>query len=250
MRNLIASLLLLAALAGAAAADTFTFTPNPADLYDLDHHMVYTWRVSNVNLGGQTITGATLSIKNIRNWDSNPNMLFVHLLDTARRSGVRSFYDDNPGNVPVTDITDDFVNTRWHNGTDARGVSSTWLVPPGTADILLFATSFGTTPVDFVYSFTAAQIAALSAFIANGRNFALGFDPDCHYWNDGISLTLTTSPSAPVPEPGTLGLIGFALAALWAMVRRRAGQRGQTPITRFSSEARRGQISKASPTMP
>ncbi len=222
MRNLLASLMLLGALAGAAAADTFTYTPNPADLYDLDHHMVYTWRISNVNLNGQVLTGATLSFSNIRNWDSNPNMLFVHLLDTARRSGVRSFYDDNPGTAPVTDITDDFANTRYHGGIDARGVSSTWLVTPGTADVLLFATSFGTTAVNYAYTFTAAQIATLAGFIANGWNFALGFDPDCHYWNDGITLTLTTSPTAPVPEPGTFALIGFSLAALWAIARRRA----------------------------
>jgi hypothetical protein len=83
----------------AVNADTLTFqapatAPNAGsggpNQFDLDHHSAYTWRIDNVNLTGQTITGATLTFTNIRNWDSNPNMLFIHLLDSARSAGVAS----------------------------------------------------------------------------------------------------------------------------------------------------------------
>ena len=92
--------------------------------------MAYTWRINNVNLRGQTITGARLTISNIRNWDRSRNILFIHLLDNARNAGVASFVDDPTNSVPVTDIRDDFVDPRYHN-------RSNWLVAPGTADTFL-----------------------------------------------------------------------------------------------------------------
>src|SRR4051812_22872403 len=64
-------------LSSSAKADTLTFTPTPVDLNDLDHHSVYTWRVDNVNLHGQTITGARITFTNIANWNSETNRLYV-----------------------------------------------------------------------------------------------------------------------------------------------------------------------------
>ena len=104
------NLLMLAALSllilpSAAFADTITFTipttagnsnnstdntnetdyAGGANQFDLDHHNAYTWRIGGVVIpAGQTITGATLTFRNIANWDTNPNRLFVHMLDTAR----------------------------------------------------------------------------------------------------------------------------------------------------------------------
>ncbi len=200
-------------LSSTAQADTLTFTPNPVDLNDLDHHKAYTWKVSNVNLQGQQITGAKLTIKNIANWDTNPNRLFIHLLDTAKFSGVRSFTDDLDSNNNAGDIVDDFVNTRYHNQSD-------WLVANGTADTFLTDRSFSMTPTNFVYEFNAAQLQALFTYISNGGNFALGFDPDCHFFNDGISFEITTAPTA-TPEPATLALLGTGLAGLYARRRRK-----------------------------
>jgi hypothetical protein len=90
------------ALPATASADTVTFTA-PAtganqgsggpNQFSLDHHDAYTWRIGGVNLAGQTITSATLTIRNISNWDSNANRLFIHLLDTARNAGVASFQE-------------------------------------------------------------------------------------------------------------------------------------------------------------
>ncbi|MDT7688532.1 MAG: motif [Acidobacteriota bacterium] len=219
MKKLLISLaaLFVLCMSSAAKADTLTYTPTPTDLNDLDHHMVYTWKVSGVNLNGQQIAGARITIKNIANWDSNANRLFIHLLDNAKFSGVASFVDDPTGSTPVTDIRDDFVDTRYHN-------QSNWLVASGTADTYLTDRSFTMTPTNFVYNFTAAQVQALFTYISNGGNFALGFDPDCHFFNDGITFEIFTSTPASVPEPATLTLLGTGLAGLYARRRRQRQQ--------------------------
>lgn len=206
------AILFVLCLSSAAKADTLTFQPNPVDLNDLDHHLVYTWKVSGVNLNGQQITGARITIANIANWNNLQNRLFIHLLDTAKNAGVASFTDDpNESNTNVS-IDDDFVDTRFHNDPN-------WLVANGTADSFLTSQSFTTTPTNFVYNFTAAQLNALFAYISNGGDFALGFDPDCHFFNNGIKFEIYTKPAA-TPEPATLALLGTGLAGLYARKRR------------------------------
>lgn len=215
MKKLVVSLavLFVLCLSSAAKADTLTFQPNPVNLNNLDHHMVYTWRIDGVNLHGQQITGARITISHIANWNNATNRLFIHLLDTAKNAGVASFVDDpNSSNTSVS-IIDDFANPRYHNDPN-------WLVANGTADTFLTSASFTTTPVNFVYDFTAAQVNALFTYISNGGNFALGLDPDCHFFNNGISLQIFTAPAQTTPEPATLALLGTGLAGLYARKRR------------------------------
>src|SRR5262249_8844785 len=160
-----------------ASADTVTFqapatgatqtTPNQFD-------MAYSWRIGGVDLTGKSITSATLTFKNISNWDSNPNVLFIHLLDTAKGSGVNSFQDAPSNQTPVTDINDDFAGSGYLNNP---------LANPGTANTFLTQQSFTTTGHDFLYTFTADQLNVLSAYFLNGSDIAFGFDPDSHFWN-------------------------------------------------------------------
>jgi hypothetical protein len=216
MRKLILLLaaLVLIGLPAVASADTVTFQApatganqglGGAKQFDLDHHMAYTWRIGGVDLTGKSITSATLTFRNIRNWDSNKNMLFIHLLDTAKNAGVGSFQDAPATQVPVIDINDDFAGQRYLNNP---------LVAAGTGNTFLTQQSFSTTGTDFVYTFTADQLKVLSTYFLNGSDIAFGFDPDCHFWNDGISFAFTTAPTA-TPEPATLALLGTGLAGMY-----------------------------------
>jgi hypothetical protein len=219
------TLLLLAAiiLIGAPAktfADTFTFATPPTapnqgaggpNQFDLDHHNAYAWRIDNVNLAGKTITSATLTFKNISNWDTNPNMLFVHLLDSAKNAGISSFIDASGSPVPSSQIADNFAGSLYNSNP---------LVNAGTASVLLASTSFTTVATTFTITFTASQLQALNSYFQNGNNVAFGIDPDCHFWNNGIVFQFHTEPSS-VPEPMTLTLLGSGIGGLYLQRRRR-----------------------------
>jgi len=94
-----------------------------------------------------------------------------------------------------------------------------WVVSAGSAP--------GT--YDYRYYFTAGQLASLSAYIGPAsdpnRDITLAFDPDCHFFNDGISFTIETNGSvggsAAVPEPATLMLLGTGMIITAARYRPR-----------------------------
>jgi hypothetical protein len=70
----------------------------------------------------------------------------------------------------------------------------------------------------------------LTNYIANDGKFALGFDPDCHFFNTGVEFEFTM---APVPEPGTLSLFVVAGVALCVIGRLRVRSTG---LSRGSGE--------------
>ncbi len=168
----------------------------------MDHHFASTWRIDNINLGGATITGASLTFTSIANWDNTANMLFIHLLDTAKNPGVSSFADATGVPVPSNQIIDNFASPM---------IASNPLVASGTGNTFLASRSFTMTPITYTYNFTAAQLVALQAYMANGGNIAFGLDPDCHYFNQGIKFSFN------VPEAGSsVSLLGLALVWSWA----------------------------------
>lgn len=74
------------------------------------------------------------------------------------------------------------------------------------------------TKVNLVYSFSSTQLDALQAYLTNGNDFALGFDPDCHFYDKGVSLEVYY---ANVPDASSSALLlALSLGGL-AVARRR-----------------------------
>ena len=184
-----------------AGATVYTLAPNPSNLNNLDHNLFYTWGLNWTVPAGETITGATLTFSQIWDWQVETDTLFLHLLDTAPL-GVSSWTDNQGGG--------DFFTSTYFN---SLGIKQTkigqWSDPNG-------GTAAKAQNVSFV--FDAAQLVALQGYInsagVNGwANFAIGLDPDCHYYNSGVSFIMNTNrqPTA-VPEGGSaliLLAIGF-----------------------------------------
>ena len=187
----ISSLVLILAMVGMVKADLYTLQPPPSpdhDLWDLHHYRYYAWKItaSELNLSsGEVITGASLSFDNIRNEDSQPNSLYISLLSGSDLS-----------------FTDEvFI------GTDAAGFGDDVLDDFAGISLVTFQ-DLPETPQDLTYDFTAGDVAKLKAYAADGV-FGIGFDPDCHYFNDGIVLTVET-----IPEPATCLLLGLGVLML------------------------------------
>ena len=51
----------------------------------------------------------------------------------------------------------------------------------------------------------------LQQYISNGHDIAFGIDPDCHFFNDGVSFSMNVTP---VPEMNAL----FPLVGLFAAI--------------------------------
>jgi hypothetical protein len=83
--------------------------------------------------------------------------------------------------------------------------------------------------IDYSYNFSSADLSILTAYLSNANStnraaFGLGFDPDCHYFNDGVKLVIHTEKVA-IPDSGSsLALFGFGIGVVLVW-RRRFGNR-------------------------
>lgn len=178
-------------------AGTYTFQPTPKDLYDLDHYYNYQWGVGWQLPTGETVTNATLTIKNINNWtlEKNNNWLYMHLIDDVQ-TGVKSNYDNQGGGDQFA-LSGPLIGVYTDNDTQKHTIS---------------------------YNFSdLGLVPYLNTYAADGK-WGLGFDPDCHYFNDCITLTVctTSTPPPPVPEPMTMVMSFMGLSSLGVIRRLRS----------------------------
>lgn len=192
-----------------AHALTYSFSPEPPDLNDLPHSYFYSWCVDWQPSADEIVVGATLAVENIDDWtiEDNDFLYFSYLPGMTDFVSVRQYTDwqdagDDWAGWGITFIT--------YSDLDLTG-------KPSPEDIIY--DFFNPDPVLDPDGFGPTIIAGIfNDALANGQ-FGIGIDPDCHYYNDGITITITT---APVPEPATLLLLGFGIVGLGLIKRRKS----------------------------
>ena len=193
MGILLCVIVLSLAAATSANAGLTVFQPTPNNLSELPHAEYFTWGINYTLPSNEKITGAVLTFTNIWDWTKeSDDHLFIHLLDNPK-AGVTSYVDNGGGG-------DNFAGqgvlvTNW---SDPEGGK------PRNFNLVL---DFG----------KLGLLDALNAYIktipGKGKaNFGFGIDPDCHYYDDGVTFTITTEPvkpTIPIPEPATIVILGI-----------------------------------------
>ena len=190
-------IMLLVCVGFSGAASTMTFTPPDADLYDLDHAYHYAW---NIDLGtSNDIVAASITLNDIYDWryGNDEDVLFVNLLDDWFGPYGPSYVYHERDNTSST-----------MNEFGDQNLITTLEV---TDDIGIGSENAKTITINF----NSDQLVKLNEYAVDGK-IALGFDPDCHFYNSGVSFSVTV-----VPAPGAILLAGFGMSLVGFLRKRK-----------------------------
>ena len=205
-------LLLMLSPAAMAVSQTFTFEPPDRNIEDLPHKNYFAWGM-NWNLpNGQEIVGAELKIKSLCNWQASAtDVLRMRLLD-ERPEGPGIHWEQN----------------HWPGVSRGRDNQNPTDKFKGFGTFLTEYRDYDGYAEDWSFEFNGEQLDALGQYVANDGLFGIGFDPDCHFYNSGIELSIYTDDKptgqGAVPEPMTLAAFGLGATGLAGYIRRRRGR--------------------------
>jgi len=193
--------------APAFAAETVFTLGSEDDVLGLDHYRAYTW---GIDLGFSTtdtpITEFVLTFEGIYNYNTAPNILYVHLLDDVTHSGLMIQRDRQAfGNFFEGRGT--FVGT-W---TDDRDEKEKIDNPQSLVFEFSKITVGNRTLVDILNEYGA------------GGYVGIGLDPDCLYKTNvtGFVKTASAPPAtAIVPTPSAIVLAGIGTTVVGLLRRR------------------------------
>lgn len=146
--------------------------------------------------------------------------------------------DDSSWVIPssvVSSTSDKLLTTSSFAGQGQNdiGNGSTDPGPVGSLPAGWTATTDGSTSCNsgldctwqlYTYTFTFNNASTLNSFISDDGLFSIGLDADCHYYNNGIVLSLQTSglsTQGSTPEPMSLVLLGTGMLFIARRVSRR-----------------------------
>lgn len=255
MKKLITLLLsgaIVFVLNGVGFGGEYTFTPKYGDIDDLDHYHAYSWEIDMTaeayEEDSEEISSIVLTFNDIRNHNNDANKLFLSVLDSPDVDMDGNPDVDKNGNILDWDgsyMVRHETYDRYNDTNDAMDnyFTSNANSDTGNASELLSIVNMDDSANDITITFTSDKVtisgadgnvksitetsdSALADLFkwAQDGVFELGFDPDCHFYNNGVSLTVHTSESqggSHAPEPETLVLFGFGLLSISAFGRKR-----------------------------